>query len=468
MESDARVTWSIPAGLSSESSGDDDDDDDGHFGYCTGSVMTMTAVHYWGGKEGVKMGWLSDKNLARDGISNSDQLNSYWSKVQGAERPDFAAGGVARVRPCTTPPMLTGWNLGCRRTWNAFSASHSVSNFGDFNLIEPLLYRIVFIGKRKARPLGRVESDSANLWFTPLILATAIERHPAWLFQTHTRHLYIDCGPYTDSPDQDFDHLVPGEHVGTPQERESMLAACTGATNVMLLNIYKPQALLAVLSCMPLQQLQANLGSLFGDGTDPAPVDLTAPLFANITHLAVFDGITKSEVTDWAQGLVLLLRLTHLSFDFDVTTPQSLFEAVLARCESLHVLVVLVSQLSPSSGREGLKPLMQHPPAVIFDDHKTYEEGCDWYLGAHGRDNTRAKMEEGREEAILDHQRWGRLSDDALLLRRSEFLVGMSPESPPTRTDNQKPNFNNQSVKYDRNVIGFSGDQSGHHGTTYV
>ncbi|KAJ7671208.1 hypothetical protein B0H17DRAFT_1085256 [Mycena rosella] len=255
--------------------------------------------------------------------------------------------------------------------------------------IEPLLYRVVFLSEGKAYPHGKVESDSENIVFTPLIMAAAIEQHPAWFFHTHARHLYIDCGAYSDPPTSirfmDRDPMTPGERPGTPQERASMLAACTGVINVMLLNILEPQTLLPALSRMPLQQLQANLGSLFGDGADPAPVDFTVPLFANITHLAVFDDVTL-RVTDWAQGLALLPRLTHVSFDFNgerrVPTPRPLFEAVLVHCTSLYVLVVL---LTPDSGREALGLLVQHPRVAILDDHKTYDGGYDWYLGAHSR-----------------------------------------------------------------------------------
>ncbi|KAJ7443905.1 hypothetical protein B0H11DRAFT_2250329 [Mycena galericulata] len=88
----------------------------------------------------------------------------------------------------------------------------------------------------------------------------------------------------------------------------------------MLFNISDSPSLLSGLMHMPLKQLRANLGALFGGDRSPGRVDFTHPIFQNITHLAVFDDLSAS-ITDWKTGLSLLRGLTHLSFEAPYPDP---------------------------------------------------------------------------------------------------------------------------------------------------
>ncbi|KAJ7768629.1 hypothetical protein DFH07DRAFT_300024 [Mycena maculata] len=246
--------------------------------------------------------------------------------------------------------------------------------------IEPLLYHVVILRNHsrhklhESYPGQKLFDKTGHTLLPPIALAGAIQRLPSEssFFHSHVRHLFIDCSAYKGSATLDL-------------RRTNMLDACSGATNVMLVDICDPRPLLSGLSQMPLEHLQANLGSLFGNGLHPGPVDFTHPLFRSITHLAIFDNLDKA-VTDWT-GLALLPHLTHLSFHED--DPNPLFPAVLGACMRLRVLVIL---LGPYAGYDlsddgAFAPLLRDERVVVVYDHKTYDGENDWHLGARGSDD---------------------------------------------------------------------------------
>ncbi|KAJ7481842.1 hypothetical protein FB451DRAFT_1030005 [Mycena latifolia] len=240
--------------------------------------------------------------------------------------------------------------------------------------IEPLLYRVILItppGAGMALPGHETCLKSGYVVIDPQALVVIIARKSASFFHAHVRHLFID------SWDMD------------PVDQGIILAACTGATNVILLNLANPRPLLTGLSRMPLQQLQANLGSLFSDGTlDPAPVDFSHPIFHNITHLAVFDSLLGS-ASDW-KGLALLPCLTHLSFEHAEGLghlPNPLIEEALQACSLLEVLVILLGGWADEPLADHLISTFfaRHARVVIMNDHKTSGGVVDWNLGARGK-----------------------------------------------------------------------------------
>jgi hypothetical protein len=239
--------------------------------------------------------------------------------------------------------------------------------------MEPLLYRVAVVRDRIPSRMDRdpLVVERENALISPRVFAAAIERHPAAFFHTHVRHLFLDCRAF-----------------GGLEQRNTVLAVCTGAIDVHLLNIKSDGApsLLAGVSRMPLRHLEANLGNLFGSPLQPtASVDFSLQMFQRITHLAVFDNLDTTK-SDWSAGLALLPCLTHLSFQHNESHP--LFAKVLAACGELRVFAVLVSSLRVggelSAPLKALKALEQDPKVVIMKDHKTHEGENDWHRGARG------------------------------------------------------------------------------------
>ncbi|KAJ7121088.1 hypothetical protein C8R44DRAFT_171817 [Mycena epipterygia] len=251
--------------------------------------------------------------------------------------------------------------------------------------IEPLLYRVLIVRDKGERYPGQEASNLDHVQLiTPDVLATAIAGRHAF-FRTHVRHLFIDCRAYMS----DQDSLI------------IILAACAGAVDVMLLNILVtgPRSLLYGVSRMPLQQLQANLGSLFSiDGTTPGAVDFSHPMFRNLTHLAVYDDILVGDGPDsWRAGLPTLPCLTHLSFSHD--SPLPLFAELLDSCVSLRMLVILLDRYAER--QESFESLSGLQRLVIMDDHKTHGWMNDWHQGARGLKDywRRAEEDIGQRQA---------------------------------------------------------------------
>ncbi|KAJ7497738.1 hypothetical protein FB451DRAFT_1212577 [Mycena latifolia] len=83
-----------------------------------------------------------------------------------------------------------------------------------------------------------------------------------------------------------------------------------------------------------LQRLSTELGALLGDCER-----LHQPLFANITHLSMFEERHSSCTWPWEkwQELALLPSLTHLCLEEEIT--PSLLHGVLANCQTLRIFL---------------------------------------------------------------------------------------------------------------------------------
>ncbi|KAJ7030819.1 hypothetical protein C8F04DRAFT_1112616 [Mycena alexandri] len=207
--------------------------------------------------------------------------------------------------------------------------------------LEPFLYQIAFVGL----PHSKLEEGGNALLPAEALLAAIQHGHlPPSFFDAHVHHVLVNSRGYPI------------------HSRDTILAALTGATDLFLLNILAAPSLLA----------NSNLGSLFGAPTDLASVvgsvDFSAPMFAQLTHLAVFDDLTEC----WA-----------------------------ARgCAALRVFVVLVDpDFEPVALRTALE---RDERAVMMEDHKTYEGEKDWYRGARGLDDYWE-----RAEGLLSKRRLG-------------------------------------------------------------
>ncbi|KAJ7737314.1 hypothetical protein B0H16DRAFT_105645 [Mycena metata] len=235
--------------------------------------------------------------------------------------------------------------------------------------VEPFLYRITFVGPTRFEPKNAEKTENALLQAEVLLVAIQDGRLPPSFFDAHVQHVFVDSRGYP----------IPS--------RDTILAALTGTTDLFLLNILAAPSLLAHVRHMPLRRLQANLGSLFGVPTDRAnsvgTVDFSAPMFARLTHLAVFDDLRECPTAEWAAGLASLPALTHLSFEHNWEHP--LFWEVLDGCAALRVFVVLVD---PEFEQVALRTALERDErAVMMEDHKTYEGEKDWYRGARGSDD---------------------------------------------------------------------------------
>ncbi|KAJ7127593.1 hypothetical protein C8R43DRAFT_1210837 [Mycena crocata] len=121
-----------------------------------------------------------------------------------------------------------------------------------------------------------------------------------------------------------------------PQDIAKILVVCTAAVNIAFFNAEVGASLPPVLAALPLQRLSATLGDLFY----PSAPDLEHPLFANITHLDILDW--RDGGWDMWDGLAGLPRLTHLSFNDDIS--NSVCQGALDDCSALEVLVIVWSR----------------------------------------------------------------------------------------------------------------------------
>ncbi|KAJ7694377.1 hypothetical protein B0H17DRAFT_1057510 [Mycena rosella] len=180
--------------------------------------------------------------------------------------------------------------------------------------VEPFLYQIVVF-----TPGALFDGVLSSIKpFTSMQFRPATRTKPRSFFRDHVRHLCIGL--------QD----LPAEDV------EEVLSSCSDVTNLLLFVDLDPR-LFDLVARMPLQRLCTDLRGLFAEG-----IDLTHPLFTNITHFDIIDSTASME--DWA-GLALLPSLTHLAFNDDESLHA--FRGALENCKSLLVLVVLCHPSNP-------------------------------------------------------------------------------------------------------------------------
>ncbi|KAJ7662194.1 hypothetical protein DFH06DRAFT_1471757 [Mycena polygramma] len=270
--------------------------------------------------------------------------------------------------------------------------------------MEPLLYRVIFLQEDNNPFNLHAQQDlfkgTRDVMIPPQALAAAIERLPASFFRTHVRHVFLDCRAFTLST-LSRDHQAAARLNGrSVEDRDALLARCTGAVSMYIISIQDAPSLLACLSRVPLRRLEANLGALFHPVADPIPfkfsqfgegggtIDFSRPMFQHLTHLALAEKVPKERsrrAAEWKAGLASLPCLTHLSFEYRGREPHPLFLQLLYACACLRVLVILVPD-DPEGQTVGtaLKELGKHPRLVVMKNHNNRGGANDWHRGVRG------------------------------------------------------------------------------------
>ncbi|KAJ6511552.1 hypothetical protein C8R47DRAFT_1095501 [Mycena vitilis] len=218
--------------------------------------------------------------------------------------------------------------------------------------MEPLLYRVIFLQEDDGFPLhGQKDlfKETRDVMIPPRALAADIERLPASFFYAHVRHIYLDCRAFTLStlsPDNQKAARLNGCSV---EDRDALLARCTGVISMYIINIHDAPSLLACLSRVPLRRLQASLGALFHPVVTPIPwevsqrgegggtIDFSRPMFQHLTHLSLVQKVPAERsrrAAEWKAGLASLPCLTHLAFRYRERAANPLFLQLLYVCAS--------------------------------------------------------------------------------------------------------------------------------------
>ncbi|KAJ6545395.1 hypothetical protein B0H19DRAFT_1167567 [Mycena capillaripes] len=179
--------------------------------------------------------------------------------------------------------------------------------------IEPMLYGVLY--------LCRTPDPEKPIRQLPLAtVRSLIESRPASFFHTHVRHIRL-----FEFYDDVLDDIM------------KILAVCDATVNLQLL-LASADSLLPCLGALPLQRLAVNLRTLF-----PSTIDFLHPVFAQITHLDLFDfEMNDVEWGSWS-ALAKMPQLTHLSF-LNNLVPNTLWKAALTHCKSLQVLAIMCSK----------------------------------------------------------------------------------------------------------------------------
>ncbi|KAJ6505200.1 hypothetical protein C8R45DRAFT_1090938 [Mycena sanguinolenta] len=197
------------------------------------------------------------------------------------------------------------------------------------NSVEPILYRVVFLGHSKA---GRLR----NLGL-PTFTADALEQRSPNPFR-HVKHLSID------------------DAVVKQPDLESWIFACTGVTNLYALFNCQPEILPSISGLTNVQYLTIDVRVLCG-------TTVLFPLFLAITHLELFDFTHAAEenVDRVCRNISLIPRLTHLALNSHLNSSPS---------------IVFLSSLAPLDD----SPLLGDDRFVTI--HEDLEPDKDWLNGA--------------------------------------------------------------------------------------
>ncbi|KAJ7182322.1 hypothetical protein C8R43DRAFT_1115963 [Mycena crocata] len=235
--------------------------------------------------------------------------------------------------------------------------------------MEPFTYRIVSIHNPvKQKQICRRSLEE---------ISTIVKSQPASFIHKHVRAVcFLD---------------------GTGEAIADILSAYTGTTNLALFSHADvTPALLPVLTALPLQRLSVILHNLFKPKlTQRAFVH---PLFTGIRHVDVLD-TRDGGWSAWA-GLAALPRLTHLSFNDDVSV--GLCESVLRHCGGLEALVVVWSsrQLLEDMADVYTHASIAADPRFAMIVIRRYAE--DWERGASGGEDYWV-----RADALIKRRRAG-------------------------------------------------------------
>ncbi|KAJ7438916.1 hypothetical protein B0H11DRAFT_2103416, partial [Mycena galericulata] len=186
--------------------------------------------------------------------------------------------------------------------------------------VEPYLYRVVKVSSRP--PYSIMRED---------LLRPGPQSKPASFYQKAVRHLYLDQ-----------------QSEWSPE----VLRVCTRTRSFSATGSSSDPSLLPILLEMDLRQLSLSLEHFF-DGV--GYIEINHPLFTSITHLEIFDDITKSH-TQIGQQIASLPTLTHLCLNGRI--PADILRAILSECPNLHILVNLWHYYKVTEGRA----LARNPP----------------------------------------------------------------------------------------------------------
>ncbi|KAJ6542550.1 hypothetical protein B0H10DRAFT_1970496 [Mycena sp. CBHHK59/15] len=237
--------------------------------------------------------------------------------------------------------------------------------------IEPLLYEVLCIS---------LDDDQTERMFQqqPVLqhpldaIHSLIKSRPSSFFHDHVRHIsFWDYGLYP------ADDII------------EILAVCDATVNLTLLSVTGGPELLSLLGALQLQRLTVAFNLLF-----PA-LDFAHPLFAQITHLDVYDNDGWETWSNVSQ----IPRLTHLSFH-ESQIPNPVCQGALTHCKALEVLVIVCSTQyildNDAPDRAALAPDPRFVMLVVVDPL------VDWETGARGGEDYW-----DRAEAFVEKRRSG-------------------------------------------------------------
>ncbi|KAJ7136390.1 hypothetical protein C8R43DRAFT_1203406 [Mycena crocata] len=240
---------------------------------------------------------------------------------------------AAQRRPCSIPAlMLVAWRV------NAW--------------VEPLLYRTIALRKDPNNSRGKVGGIPIHRREAIMDL---IQTRPAFLARS-VRNLLLAYFPgFDDGP---------------------IISACPHVENVWT-GSDNLHALLPILERLPLKHLYCSISKLFGSQRN---IQFTHPIFAQITHLELFDTF-HSHIEDFLPevwcNLALIPNLTHLAFDNVIFLPICL--TVLQACSSLRVLLTLLE--GTLRDQKELISALAKDPRFVKTDCSFYMK--DWQMGRH-------------------------------------------------------------------------------------
>ncbi|KAJ7136388.1 hypothetical protein C8R43DRAFT_1132537 [Mycena crocata] len=288
----------------------------------------------------------------------------------------------ARSRPSTIPTlMLVAWRV---KTW-----------------VEPLLYGTILLPTRPNDSDTKVGGIPIHDWEAVIDL---IQTRPEFLAQS-VRGLLL-C------------HRQGVKH---QESIELILRACSNVENLWIGSAILAH-LLPVLERLPLTHLYCYISDIFGSQQD---AHFTHPLFAQITHLELFDTSDYPEddtfLPEVWSHIVLIPNLTHLAFNDVIFLPLCL--TVLQSCHSMCVVVVLLPGGLENEDDDLVSELTKDPRfitmACIF-----YVK--DWQMGRHSGVDYWARAEDlvakrkcGEINPLQHH-----LTDETKLITDISTVVG--------------------------------------------
>jgi hypothetical protein len=205
-------------------------------------------------------------------------------------------------------------------------------------------------------------------------------------------------------------HRIPSIDGG--KSGTAVLSACprvadlwiTDSIDSTVMNVLFP-----LIEDLPLTSLTCNLHHLFGRA-----IDFTHRLFAQITHLKLFDWPSSVEPEIW-HNLALIPHLTHLAFTHPTFITVCL--TLLQTCPSLRVLVCvgLYQMQQVIDGHRDEEELVKDPRFVLMNHQN---QTRDWQVAAHtGNDYW------SRAEDFVAKRRSGEIDRELLIVPETAAII---------------------------------------------